>query len=105
MNIQIQNDHVAGIATSLAAPVESAPHPAGSTQADSVAHSGGDQVSISTLSDNIAASVAALDSQQAARVNQLTALYAKGAYQADSLETSHALVSEATAGGAVEEDG
>ena len=105
MNIQIHNDHVAGVATPLAAPVGSATHPGGTTQTESTANSGADQVAISSLSGNIAASAAALAGQQAARVGQLAALYAKGAYQADSLETSRGLVSAAIAGGSLEEEG
>jgi len=103
MNIQIQNDHVAGIATPLAAPVDGAAHPDGSPQAESIGQSAADQVAISSLSGNISASTAALDSQHAARVSQLAALYAKGAYEPSALETSRALVSEALTGG-VEED-
>jgi hypothetical protein len=104
MNIQIHNDQVAGIATPLAAPVESAAQRSGSTQTESTGHSGADQVAISSLSGNIAASAAALANQQAARVSQLAAIYAKGEYQPDSLATSRALVSAAIAGGSVEED-
>jgi hypothetical protein len=105
MNIQIQNDHVAGIATPLASPVESATHPAGSTQVESAAQSGSDQVAISSFSGSIASSAAALDGQQAARVNQLAALYARGAYQPDSLATSQAMISAALSSGSVGEDG
>lgn len=105
MSIRIQNDGIASLAASQAAQLESVTQPGGSTQADSVTHGGADQVAISSLSGNIAASAAALAGQQTARVNQLAALYAKGAYQPDSLETSRAMVSAALAAGSMEEDG
>jgi hypothetical protein len=105
MSMQIQNDGTAGIATPLTAPVESAPHSGGSKQVESVANGGSDQVSISSLSGSIAESTAALASQHATRVSELAALYAKGAYQPNSVETARALVSEALAGGSLEEEG
>src|ERR1035438_905768 len=101
MSMRIQNDGIANLAASQAAQVQSATQPGGSTQAESIAHSGADQVAISSLSGNIAASSAALAGQQAARVSQLAAVYARGEYQANSLETSRALVSAAIAGGSV----
>jgi hypothetical protein len=105
MNIQLHNDQVAGIATPLATPVDSAQHPGGSPQTESIANGGADQVAISSLSGSIADSAAALASQHAARVSEVAALYAKGAYQPDSLESARALVAEALAGGSIEEDG
>jgi hypothetical protein len=103
MSIQIHSEHVAGIATPLAAPVDGGSRPEAPPRAESIAGGGGDQVAISSLSGNIAASAAALASQHASRVSQLAALYGKGAYQPDSLQTSRALVSAAMAAGVGEE--
>lgn len=104
MSIQIQNDGIAGLAPSQSAPAGSVAQSGSSTKAGSAANSGADQVDISTLSGNIASSTAALASQQAARVSQLAALYAKGQYRVDSRQLSSALVSRALASGSVGED-
>ena len=104
MSLQIHNDQIAGAATPLAAPIDGAPRSGGTAQAESVTNAGADQVAISSLSGSIAESSAALASQHAVRVGELAALYAKGAYQPSSVETSRALVSEALAGGSVEAD-
>jgi anti-sigma28 factor (negative regulator of flagellin synthesis) len=104
MSMRIYNDGIAALAASQAAAAESAAQPGSSPQAGLVADSGADQIDISSLSGNVAASAAALAGQQAARVSQLAALYAKGEYQVDSLQLSRALVSEAIASGSLEED-
>jgi hypothetical protein len=69
-----------------------------------VASTGTDQVDISSLSGNVAASSAALASQQAARVSHLAALHSKGEYQLDSMQISRALLSGAIAAGPAEEE-
>jgi len=51
----------------------------------------------------VATSVGALGEQQAARVSQLAALYARGDYQVDSMQVSRALISGAIASGPIEE--
>jgi anti-sigma28 factor (negative regulator of flagellin synthesis) len=104
MSMRIHNDGIAASAASQAAAAETAAQPGLSKQAGSVANSGADQVDISSLSGNIAASAAALTGQQAARVSQLAALYAKGEYRVDSVQLSRALVSTALASGPAEED-
>jgi hypothetical protein len=103
MSMQIHNDGIAGPAASQSAPAESAAQPGSSTQIG-FPNSGADQVEISSLSGNIAASVNALANQQAGRVSQLAALYARGEYQVNSQQLSHALVSAAISGGSMGED-
>ena len=104
MSMRIQSDGMAAAAASPAAQAESTVQSGSFTKAGSAANGGSDQVDISSLSGNVAASVAALAGQQADRVSQLAALYAKGEYPADSLQISRALVSGAIAGGSLEED-
>ena len=104
MSMRIHNDGIAAAAASQAAPAENAAQPGSSTLSVPVATSGGDQVDISSLSGNVASSVGALAEQQSAHVSQLAALYAKGEYQVDSMQTSRALLSGAIASGPVEED-
>ena len=104
MSIRIQNDGISSAATSQTAPAENAGKPGSSTRAGSPAHSGADQIDISTLSGNIAAASSNLASRQAARVSQLTALYAKGQYHVDSMQLSQKLISGALGGGSVGED-
>ena len=105
MGMRIDSDGIAASAAAPGASAGSAVQPGLSTRAGLVADSGADQVDISSLSGNIAASAAALASQQAVRVSQLAALYAKGEYQVDSAQLSRALVSGAIAGGSLGEDG
>ena len=102
--MRIQNDAIATTAASQAARTESAVPSVSSTRVSSAATSGGDQVDLSSLSGNVAASLAAMASQRAARVSQLAALYAKGQYQVDSGQLSRAMVSQAVAGDPLEED-
>lgn len=104
MSIRIQNDGIAAAATSQTAPLENAGKPGSSTQSGAIANSGADRVDISSLSGNIASSSSALADRQAARVNQLTALYANGGYQVNSQQLSRALVSGAIGGGSVDGD-
>jgi anti-sigma28 factor (negative regulator of flagellin synthesis) len=52
----------------------------------------------------VAASLSALAGEQAARVSDLAAIYAKGQYQVDATQLSRALVSRALGAGSVEED-
>ena len=103
--MRIHNDGTAGPAASQAVPVDGAAQPGSTTRASSISGSGADQVEISSLSGNIAASVAGLAGRQAARVSQLAAQYAKGDYHVNALQLSRALVSGALAGGSVEEGG
>jgi anti-sigma28 factor (negative regulator of flagellin synthesis) len=103
MSIQIHNDGIAGPAASQSAPVESVAQPGSSTRISIAANSDADQVEISSLFGNIASSASALADQQAARVTQLAALYARGQYQVDSQQLSRALIAEAISSGSVGE--
>ena len=105
MSMRIQSDGMAAAAASPAAQAESTVQSGSFTKAGSAANSASDQVDISSLSGNVAASVTALAGQQAARVSELAALYARGEYQVDSLRISRALVSGAIVGGSPGEDG
>jgi hypothetical protein len=97
MSIRIQNDGIAAASTSQTAPAEKMGKP-GSASSGSVSNSGADQVDLSSLSGSIGALSGALASQQSARVNQLTALYANGQFQANSAQLSRALVTSAMGG-------
>ncbi|MGA2648592.1 MAG: hypothetical protein ABSF15_28245 [Candidatus Sulfotelmatobacter sp.] len=104
MSIRIHNDVIAAAAPPPPAPAENAARAGASTLASSVAGSSGDQVEISSFSGNVATSVGALAEQQGARVSHLAALYARGDYQVDSMQTSRALISGAIASSPIEED-
>jgi len=85
------------------APAENVAQSGATTLAAPITNGGGDQVEISSFSGNVATSVGALGEQQAARVSQLAALYARGDYQVDSMQVSRALISGAIASGPIEE--
>jgi hypothetical protein len=101
MSMRIQNDGLAGPAVSQAAPADKAEQAGSSALSRPAANSGGDQVDLSSFSGNFSASIGALAEQQAARVTQLSALYGRGEYSADSMQVSRALVSSAIAGGSL----
>ncbi|MGA2722549.1 MAG: hypothetical protein ABSG79_09025 [Bryobacteraceae bacterium] len=103
MSIQIHNDGIGGPAASQSAPLGSVAQPGSSTRIGIAANSDADQVEISSLFGNISSSAAALADQQAAHVTQLAAVYARGQCSADSLQVSHALVSEAISSASVGE--
>ena len=104
MRIRLQNDGVAGSSASATGQIN--PTQSGSSIAPSsgLNTAGADQVEISSLSESISSTSSALEAQQAARVTQLAAVYAKGQYQVDSAQLSHALVSHALASAPVEND-
>ncbi|MGA2117839.1 MAG: flagellar biosynthesis anti-sigma factor FlgM [Bryobacteraceae bacterium] len=104
MRIRLQNDGVAGAGVS--APGQTNPTQPGSSVAPASGPStaGADQIEISSLSESISSTSGALEAQQAERVTQLAAVYAKGQYQVDSVQLSHALVSHVLASGPVEND-
>jgi anti-sigma28 factor (negative regulator of flagellin synthesis) len=104
MRIRLENDGVSAASTAGAGQIN--PTRSGSSSPTAPAgHTGGaDQVEISPLSESISNASNALQTQQADRVNQLAAVYAKGQYQVDSAQISHALVSQALASGSVENE-
>ena len=104
MSLRIQNDGISAAAASQTVPAENAGKPGSSTQAGSIASSGSDQVDISSLSGNVAASSGDLANREAARVSQLTALYSSGNLQVDTAQLSRALVSAAISGSSVDGD-
>ncbi|MGA1996704.1 MAG: flagellar biosynthesis anti-sigma factor FlgM [Bryobacteraceae bacterium] len=104
MRIRLQNDGVAGASTSAASQTNLTQSGSSITPASGFSTGGADQVEISSLSESISSASSALGSQQADRVSQLAAVYAKGQYQVDSVQLSHALVSHALASGSVEND-
>jgi anti-sigma28 factor (negative regulator of flagellin synthesis) len=104
MSMKIQNDGLNPAAASPAPPSEGLEQAGSSTSARSPIFSGADQVSISSLSGSLASSAGALAQQHAARVSHLAALYAKGAYQPDSMQISRALISGAIAAGSLQMD-
>ena len=104
MRIRLQNDGVAGASTSAASQTNLTQSGSSITPASGFNTGGADQVEISSLSESISSASSALGSQQADRVSQLAAVYAKGQYQVDSVQLSHALVSHALASCSVEND-
>jgi len=103
MSIQIHNHGIVGPETPPSAPLGNVAQPGSSTRIGIAANSDADQVEISSLLGNIASSAAVLADQQAAHVTQLAAVYARGQYPVDSLQLSHALVSEAISSSSVGE--
>jgi anti-sigma28 factor (negative regulator of flagellin synthesis) len=102
MRIRLQNDGVAG--ASAAGQINPTQPGSSIAPASGLNTAGADQVEISSLSESISSTSSALEAQQAGRVNQLAAIYAKGQYQVDSAQLSHALVSHALASAPVEND-
>jgi len=100
MSMRIQNDGIATAGASQTTPADGLGLHQASRQSGSITDIGTDQVEISSLSGN----VAALANQQADRVSQLAALYARGDYHVDSMQLSRALISGSLAGGSVESD-
>jgi anti-sigma28 factor (negative regulator of flagellin synthesis) len=98
MSVRIQNDQTAGI------PSPEVNRAGGTTSLSSgngksttaVGAGSGDHVQFSSAAENISAGVSAQNQQQAARVTQLSALYASGQYSVDSTKISRALVANAT---------
>lgn len=104
MSIRIQNDGIAGAGASQIAQT-SAPAPHGPASAGAGKNAAGtDRVDLSTLSGSMATQLSAMASQQANRVSQLAALYAKGQYQVNPGHISRALISNAISTGAVESE-
>ncbi|MGP8243208.1 MAG: flagellar biosynthesis anti-sigma factor FlgM [Bryobacteraceae bacterium] len=104
MRIRLQNDGVAGTSASATGQTSLTQSGSSTAPASGLNTGGADQVEISSLSESISNASAALASQQAGRVSHLAAVYAKGQYEVDSVELSHALVSNALASGSVEGD-
>ncbi|HVN05718.1 MAG TPA: flagellar biosynthesis anti-sigma factor FlgM [Bryobacteraceae bacterium] len=96
MSIRIQNDSLAGAATSGIGHADEISHSPGSagSPAGRSGSRGTDSVDISSLSQNVAAASSAQQAQQAGRVKQLTALYRSGQYNVDSTQVSRAIVSQ-----------
>lgn len=103
MSMQIHNDGISSTAAAPSAPAESLAPQGASSRIGSTSGGAGDQVEISSFSGNVAESAAALASQQASRVSQLAALYARGEYHVDSRQLSGALVSSALSGSSLGE--
>ena len=102
MNLRIQNDGVAGSSSAeVNRAGQSASTGAGSsTKSIASRGDGGDHIAISSAAESISAGVSANSLQHAARVTQLSALYANGSYSVDSGKVSRALVDNAVSGSA-----
>jgi anti-sigma28 factor (negative regulator of flagellin synthesis) len=99
MSIRIQNDTVTG----GAAPTRPTEETSSAGGQSGVAGSGGssrgtDHLEISSLSQVIRDANTAHNAGQAARVNQLAALYRSGRYTSDSTQVSQAIIAHALAG-------
>ena len=99
MSIRIYSEGMSGTAASEASRAQevSRAGDAGKPSTKSTT-SGEDQVSISSLSESLAAQ----GSQHAARVQHLKALYQSGKYAVNAAEVSHAIVNHALKAGQTE---
>jgi anti-sigma28 factor (negative regulator of flagellin synthesis) len=99
MSIRIYNDGLAGAAAAETSRAEQLSRATGTGKsAAGQGASGEDQVQISSLSE----AVATAQSQRAASVQRLAAVYQSGGYQVDSTSVSRALVDHALAAGGME---
>ena len=101
MSVRIYNDGLAGAAASEAKRAEelSRTSGAGQTRAPGSLGSGEDQVSISSLSENLTTTNGVLDAQRVNRVQHLAALYQSGNYKVDAQQVSRAIVDDALRSG------
>ena len=100
MSLRIQNDQAAGLAateTARTGQTGSAAAGSGKSRTGS-AGEGGDHVAVSSVAESITAGISAQNLQHAARVQQLSALYASGRYTVDSARLSSAIVGGAITG-------
>lgn len=100
MSLRIQNDQAAGLAsteTARTGQTGSAAAGSGKTRTGS-SGDGGDQVAVSSVAESITAGISAQNLQHAARVQQLSALYASGRYTVDSAKVGSAIVGNAITG-------
>jgi anti-sigma28 factor (negative regulator of flagellin synthesis) len=100
MSIRIQNDNLAGTQASETSRANEISRAGSSSSARAGKAGGGaDHVEISSLSEGISAANSAQQTQQAARVRQLAALYSSGRYHVDSTAVGKAIVANAISQG------
>ena len=97
MSIRITNDQTNGVASSQTARTELSPSSASGGQKARGRHhdTSADQISVSSVTEAIVAGVSTHGVRQSGKVSQLSALYASGKYEIDSVAVSRALVSGA----------
>jgi anti-sigma28 factor (negative regulator of flagellin synthesis) len=96
MSIRIDSDKLAGAAAPQTSQTEQIRSNGNKSAMASRARStGGDSVEISSMAEGIADASATQNIQNAERVQRLSAIYAAGRYQVDSLQLSRAMVSNA----------
>jgi hypothetical protein len=96
MSIRIDNDNLTGASAAQAGKAEQI-RSGGSKSAFGPAtqSTGKDSVEMSSMAEQLMSAGAAQDANRAARISQLAAAYAGGSYQPNSLNVSHAVVSQA----------
>ena len=99
MSLRIQNDPaVNGSSPEVGRAGQSSAITSGSGKARTQsAGEGGDHVEVSSATETISAGVSAQNLQHAAKVANLSALYASGRYAVDSAQVSRAIVANAVA--------
>jgi anti-sigma28 factor (negative regulator of flagellin synthesis) len=105
MSLRIQNDAATGAASpEVSRSQQSSSVSSGTGKSRTVSSTeGGDHIDVSSATESISAGLSAQNQQRAARVTQLSALYASGRYAVDSAQVSHAIVSSAVNGSAAGE--
>lgn len=99
MSIRIDSDKLAGTSGAQTGQTEQIRSGGRSSLASGGRVGGRDSVEISSMAGGIADATAAQAAMNADRVQQLTAIYAAGRYQVDSLQVSRAMISGAITGG------
>jgi anti-sigma28 factor (negative regulator of flagellin synthesis) len=100
MDLRITGESLEGALAAQTSRTQETP-PIGQSEVQRVpkaVESGRDSVEISDLSARLSAANQQEDARVSGRVSTLAALYARGAYQVDSGNLSHALVSHALSG-------
>jgi anti-sigma28 factor (negative regulator of flagellin synthesis) len=97
MSLRIHNDPSAGVAsTEVSRTSQPASGASGSGKSRSAfGVDSGDHVQVSSIAEGISAGISAQNVSRAARVSQLSALYASGQYKVDSSAVSQAVVGNA----------
>jgi anti-sigma28 factor (negative regulator of flagellin synthesis) len=96
MTIRIDSDKLAGAASSQTGQTEQVRSGrARSSWTQDARQTGGDSIQISSMAGAIADASAVGSAEKSERVKQLSALYASGRYQPDSLQVSRSMVSRA----------
>lgn len=103
MSLRIQNDAVtSGPSPEVSRPDQTNSLTSGTGKFRGAAGTeGGDRVEVSSVAESISAGISAQNQQRAARVAELSGLYASGGYSVDSAQVSRSIVNSAITGSSV----